>query len=75
MKNEENNFFGGITVKDLLTWICCAAVVYTGFSNADVRWEEKLVAMNDRIKSIEDDVQYLVRERMKVNEQKKGDGE
>jgi hypothetical protein len=75
MKNEENNFFGGITARDLLTWLCCAAVAYTGFSEADVRWEEKLVAMNERVKSIEDDVQYLVRERMKVNEQKKGDGE
>ena len=75
MKNEENNFFRGITARDLLTWLCCGMVAYTGFSNADVRWEEKLNAMNERVKSIEDDVQYLVRERMKVNEQKNGAGE
>lgn len=75
MKNEENSFFRGITARDLLTWICCATVAYTGFSNADVRWEEKLVAMNERVKSIEDDVQFLVRERMKINERHKGNDE
>jgi len=49
MRKSGSNFFGDITAAQLLTWLCCGAVVYSTFTSADAVAAEKFRSIEQAI--------------------------
>lgn len=52
MRKSGSNFFGDITAAQLLTWLCCGAVVYSTFTNADAVAAEKFRTIEKSIEEL-----------------------
>lgn len=70
MKKDGNNWFDQITAKDILTYLCCAAVAYSSFVSANAVSVVEVTEIKRRLGTIEGDVQYLVRQRMAEDKSK-----